>query len=86
MNRIPAAAGAGQWSRTGSGAVSPAGARLVGVTTLLIIAVVAAVAAATYDGVAFGGDRVRFRSALRRARHSLTDWDASHESAGHLRS
>ena len=58
--------------------------RLVGVTTLLIIAVVAGVGAGTYDSVAPGADRIRFRSALLRARHSLTDWDAAHEEIRHL--
>ena len=48
-------------------------------TTLLIIAVVAAVAAGLLDSVAPGADRERFRCALRQARHSLTDWDAARE-------
>ncbi|WP_025350345.1 hypothetical protein [Nocardia nova] len=48
-------------------------------TTLLIIAVVAAVGAGVYDSVAPGLDRAEFRRALRRARHSLTDWDEGHD-------
>ncbi|MBF4996154.1 hypothetical protein ACFYU5_13530 [Nocardia aobensis] len=48
-------------------------------TTLLIIAVVAAVAAALFDTVAPRGDRAEFRCALRHARHSLTDWGAARE-------
>ncbi|NKY85129.1 hypothetical protein [Nocardia veterana] len=48
-------------------------------TTLLIIAVVAAVAAGMFDSVAPYGDREQFRRALRRARHSLTDWAAACE-------
>ncbi|WP_157110946.1 MULTISPECIES: hypothetical protein [Nocardia] len=48
-------------------------------TTLLIIAVVAAVAACLFDSVAPGADRERFRCVLRQARHSLTDWDAARE-------
>ncbi|MEV5647022.1 hypothetical protein AB0L57_02115 [Nocardia sp. NPDC052254] len=53
-------------------------------TTLLIIAVVAAVAAGTYDSVAPDGDRARFRCALRCARHSLTDWDRAREGSRQL--
>lgn len=53
--------------------------RLADMTTLLIIAVVAAVAAGLFDSVAPGADRERFRCALRHARHSLTDWDAARE-------
>ncbi|MEU6559550.1 hypothetical protein [Nocardia nova] len=52
-------------------------------TTLLIIAVVAAVGAGIYDSVAPGLDRAEFRRALRRARHSLTDWDEGYDSGRH---
>ncbi len=53
-------------------------------TTLLLIAVVAAVGAGTYDIFAPQGDRAQFRSAVARARHSLTDWDASREGSRRL--
>ncbi len=55
----------------------PRDRRLVTMTTLLLIAVTAAVAVGTFDSVAPGSDRAGFRLAVLRARHSLTDWDGA---------